>query len=389
MKKVLVFDGRSRAALSIIRSLGRKGIYVIVGEAFKCSSFYSKYTKQSIIYPAPDTDKEEFIEFILHFLQNEKIDFVIPVRDDITEILVYNRHKFSAFTNFVIPSLEAFNSTRDKAESIKLCRKLSVPHPKTILSNEEDYSLSKLKETFSLPILIKPRISSGSRGIAILYEWNRFQQIFDSIHKDFPFPMIQEFIPHGGAYGVSMLYSNGKPKASFTHKRIREFPLSGGPSTLREGVHYAEIEGHASNLLSNLNWNGVAMVEYRVDKETNKPKFMEINPRFWGSLETAVFSSIDFPYLLLSLGLDNDCKESFEYESGKQVRWLFFGDLLWFLGSKKNMKNIKAFFTFRKHNLSYDIFSWQDLGPAYGAIREAFSSVLKSDRRKHAFKRGW
>jgi predicted ATP-grasp superfamily ATP-dependent carboligase len=135
-----------------------------------------------------------------------------------------------------------------------------------------------------------------------------------------------------------------------------------------------------------LKWNGVAMVEYRVDSRTNEPKFMEINPRFWGSLQTAVFSGIDFPYLLYKLGIENECKDSFEYEAGKQVRWLFFGDILWFINSKKSLKD---FFIFTRNGLSYDIFSWSDLGPVYGVIREALSSIFKTERRKHVFKRGW
>jgi predicted ATP-grasp superfamily ATP-dependent carboligase len=389
MNKVLVFDGRSRAALSIIRSLGKKGVFVIVGEAFKCSSFYSKYTKQIVIYPSPKQHKEEFVAFIIKFLRDNSIDVIIPVRDDINEIIINNKAVFSELTSFVVPSIKAFNSTRDKAETIKLCRALSVPHPKTVLSNVEDFSLKKLKKIFNLPVLIKPRISSGSRGIAVISVWSEFENTYRSIHDEFPYPMIQEFIPHGGAYGVSMLYKDGNAKASFTHKRVREYPLSGGPSTLREGVRYLEIEKYAADLLSNLEWNGVAMVEYRIDSRTKEPKFMEINPRFWGSLQTAVYSGIDFPNLLYKLALNSDCENNFKYESGKQVRWLLFGDILWFLSSKKNIKNIKLFFTFIKKNQSYDIFSWKDLGPTYGLFKEAFCSILRSDRRKHVFKRGW
>jgi predicted ATP-grasp superfamily ATP-dependent carboligase len=389
MKKVIVFDGRSRAALSVIRSLGKKGAYIIAGEAFKCTSFYSKYIKEHIIYPSPDKEQEAFKAFLLDYVKNSQIDLLIPVRDDITEILIRDRELFSRYSNFEVPGEHAFDATRNKAETIKLCRKLNVPHPLTVLSDEEEYNLKKLKEKYTLPILIKPRISSGSRGISIIRNWDDFQQEFEKIHVEFPYPMIQEFIPHGGAYGVSMIYKSGVSRAFFTHKRIREFPISGGPSTLREGVHYPEIEEYAKKLLDELSWNGVAMVEYRIHKETGVPMIMEINPRFWGSLETAVYSGVDFPWLLYQLATEGDCPEIKGYAPGKMVRWLLFGDILWFLGAKKNLTNIRSFFKFVNSNLSYDIFSWKDLGPAYGAFIEAFNSFLKSDRRKHAFKRGW
>ena len=388
-KKVLVFDGRSRAALSIIRSLGKKGLYVIAGEAFHCSSFYSKYVKQKILYPPPDKKQLEFKEFIFDFLSENKVDVIIPVRDDVTEIVIENQKQFAGLSSFVLPSKMAFNSTRDKSKTFELARDLDIPHPKTILTDKDGFNPEIIKRDFELPLLIKPRISSGSRGIAIVNKWDQLQKEYDNVCKEYSTPMIQEFIPHGGAYGVSMLYSKGKSKASFTHKRVREFPPSGGPSTLREGVYYKEIESYSKTLLDKLEWNGVAMVEYRIDKRTGEPKLMEINPRFWGSLETAVYSGIDFPYLLYSLATNGSCQNAFTYNEGMQVRWFLFGDLLWFLKSKKNLNNLREFLRFKQKNLSYDIFSWRDIGPTYGAIKEAIYSFLRSDRRKHAFKRGW
>ena len=238
-------------------------------------------------------------------------------------------------------------------------------------------------------MIVIPRISSGSRGITIIHSWEDFKPKFEEVRNHYPEPMIQEFIPHGGAYGVSMLYASGVPKASFTHKTIREFPLTGGPSTLREGVSYPEIEQHAEALLTNLKWNGVAMVEYRVDSRNNHPKLMEINPRFWGSLETGVFSGVDFPYLLFKLGTEGEVEDCFEYRLGRRVRWLFLGDILWFIGSPKTGKNLREFFKFYQKDLGYDIFSWRDLGPTFGSISEGVRSFLRKDRRKHAFNRGW
>tara|TARA_X000000368_G_C23036784_1_gene714910 strand:- start:603 stop:1784 length:1182 start_codon:yes stop_codon:yes gene_type:complete len=389
IKNVFVCDGRSRAALSIIRSIGKKNINVIVGESFKCSSFYSKYALKKIIYPCPQKELDEFKKFIIDYLFHNKIDVFIPVRDDTTEFVVKNYVDISKLTSIVVPSKKSFNASRDKSETIKFARKLDIPHPKTILTENEKYNIKLLKKEFHLPILIKPRISSGSRGIKIVYNWDDFEFIFNEVSKEYPFPLIQEFIPHGGAFGVSVLYDKNKLKAFFTHKRIREFPESGGPSTLREGVHFEEIEKYSFKLMTDINWNGVAMIEYRIDKKTNEPKLMEINPRFWGSLETAVFSGVDFPNLLYELSINKECDYVLKYKEGKRVRWLFFGDLLWFLNTKKTINNIKSFFVFKNKNLSYDIFSLNDLGPLYGSFIEAFTSFFKKDRRKHAFKRGW
>jgi len=46
--------------------------------------------------------------------------------------------------------------------------------------------------------------------------------------------MVQEFIPYGGAYGVSMLFNKGEPRAIFTHKRLRQYLNRVGPVHLEK-----------------------------------------------------------------------------------------------------------------------------------------------------------
>ena len=68
------------------------------------------------------------------------------------------------------------------------------------------------------------------------------------------------------------------------------------------------------------------MVEYKVDARDNTPKLMEINGRFWGSLQLAVDSGIDFPYWMyqVSQGETPVCPDS--YPVGIRTRW-FLGDV--------------------------------------------------------------
>jgi predicted ATP-grasp superfamily ATP-dependent carboligase len=49
-------------------------------------------------------------------------------------------------------------------------------------------------------------------------------------------------------------------------------------------------------LLDELDWHGLAMVEFLRDEETGDFKLMEINPRFWSSLPFTVQAGVDFPY---------------------------------------------------------------------------------------------
>ena len=388
MKRIFVMDGRSRAALSIIRSLGRKGYEVTVGESYSCASFYSKYVSRKIIYPDPRKKAQKFKEFILDWAKKNQNSFIIPVRDDTTEICSKNKQELEKNVGLLIPDNQQFELARDKYKTIEIARKLRIPHPKTYLPKSDD-DILEIKKEITLPFLIKPKVSSGSRGIVYISHWDEFETNYQRIKKHFGIPMLQEFIPQGGGFGVSLLLKKGEVYAKFTHRRIREYPISGGPSTLREGVRHPEMEKYAMRLMQDLQWSGVAMIEFRVDNRDGIPKLMEINPRFWGSLQTAVYSGVDFPHLLYQLGQGGNFFKKLEHPVGKRVRWLLMGDILWFLSAPKTLTNITDFFRFRARNTSYEIFNWKDLGPVYGTFRDAISAIFSRERRKHALERGW
>ena len=111
--------------------------------------------------------------------------------------------------------------------------------------------------------------------------------------------MIQEKIIGPGT-GLFTLYDKNRHLALFSHKRIREKPPSGGVSVVSESVPLDnEMVDAADKLLSAVGWTGVAMVEFKRDVRDGKAKLMEINGRFWGTLQLAVASGVDFPVLLI------------------------------------------------------------------------------------------
>jgi hypothetical protein len=48
----------------------------------------------------------------------------------------------------------------------------------------------------------------------------------------------------------------------------------------------------AERILEALKWHGVAMVEFKVNPQTNEWVFIEVNGRFWGSLPLAVVGAL-------------------------------------------------------------------------------------------------
>jgi predicted ATP-grasp superfamily ATP-dependent carboligase len=200
--------------------------------------------------------------------------------------------------------------------------------------------------------------------------------------------VIQELIPPGGdTYGFEGLFNkNSEPRAVFVHKRLREFPITGGPSTLRVGVDNEEVKELGIRLLQALQWYGLAMVEFKVDPRDNRPKLMEINGRFWGSLPVSIASGVDFPYLLCKLATEGDIKPDLDYKKGVKARLLFYEDFKhlfavlkgqstrWGYRSPGRLKTLREFIKIYEKDVTYDYLSFDD--PVPGILR-ILSPVFK------------
>ena len=68
------------------------------------------------------------------------------------------------------------------------------------------------------------------------------------------------------------------------------------------------------------------MVEYKVEPETGQAWLMEINGRFWGSLQLAVDAGVDFPALLLQCSRGEPRGDPVTGRPGVRTRWLM-GDV--------------------------------------------------------------
>ncbi len=407
MANVLVTDGHFRKTLAVVRSLGRKGICVTVGErTFLNTSFFSKYCHRHLAYPSPRRSPDQFIEFLLKEIKNNDYDCLLPMEEETLLLLAKYHSEISQYTYLIIPDSKKIEFVRDKRNLMQFAEKIGIPAPRTfyvppsrILPLEEGGEggdaplpiqgkgmdqLNFSLDSIPLPAVIKPRISSGSFGILYVKQKEELIPSFQSVHEKYPFPLIQEWIPDGGGtFGISALFDEASNiKAAFIHKKLRMYPIQGGPSTLREGVDHPQIMELGLSLLKSLNWVGVGMVEFKVDPRDGIPKLMELNPRFWGSLQLAIVSGVDFPYLILRMAR----KESFEpvlhYVTGKRCRWLLLGDILHFLNNPQRFHLHPSFFHFLDPNTSDDIISKDDPLPILGSVATLLTFLYDPEMKR-------
>lgn len=390
MARVLLTDAGGRNTIAAIRSLGRQGIDVVCAEASMFSlGFFSKYCKKRLLYPSPKHYPDQWVAWLIKELSHSSYDMVMPIGDDCFGLIAQHKDTISRYTKVSLPDYTTWMRARDKAETIKLAMEHSIPHPHTRFIDDLK-QVEIIGNEMQFPLVIKPKQSCGSRGIVYVHTKDDLLENYKRIHITYPFPMIQEFIPPGGnAYGIFLLFNkNSEPRAVFAHKRLREFPIKGGPSTLRESIHKPELLNMSIKLLKALNWYGVAMVEFKEDPRDGQCKLMEINPRFWGSLQLSILSGVDFPYLLYKMAVNGDVEPVMNYPEGVRCRWLLPGDILHFLSNPNRFRMNPSFFNFSKNNRHDDFVSWKDPGPTLGFFIIALISIFNIKMWKHVFFRG-
>ena len=393
MKRVLVLDANQRSALAVTRSLGKHGIPVITAdETPSALAGSSRYSEKYLVYPSPLLYPEEFVLAILHTCKSNNIELILPMTELTTMLLLNNRN---SFPEHALPFPDSYTVDRlaDKYKLMQSAESLDIPVPNTFYIDNPANPQIDL-QNLSYPVVLKP----GKSWIEHEDKWLRTcvrtagnsDEAAEILGSDPAFHlqpyMLQEFIP-GKGEGIFALYNNGQPLAFFAHRRLREKPPEGGVSVLSESTPMdPRLASYARKLLDHAGWHGVAMVEFRVTPD-GRPYLMEINTRFWGSLQLAVDAGVDFPWMLYQTASREQLDPIENYRTGIRLRWLL-GDLdslyLALRDSKLSMhqklKAFAAFLTPSPGKTRHEVNRWGDLGPFRYELKQYLKDLL---RKRH------
>ena len=396
---VLVTDGNERAALAVTRALGIAGIPVIVGAENETSlAGASRYCVKKWRYPSPLVDPKNFIESIKKAIQVYEISSLIAVTDSTTQVLADTKDELGPVGS-TIPSPGPYHAVSDKYRLMQLAKELDIPIPDTHFI--PDGNLGRMADrVLQYPVVVKPGrslLQMDGKWIKTSVHFISTREELVELYRGTPYlrnpSLIQQRI-EGKGEGIFGLFDHGRPTALFAHRRIREKPPAGGVSVLRESIELPKaMAEYAVRLLQKVGWHGVAMVEFKVERETGIPRLMEINGRFWGSLQLALDAGINFPFLLYQLATGEPVAiASTGYRVGVKSRWLL-GDLDHLLlrlfkadsslrlsrGYPSRFRCIIEFLRLFQKDLHYEIERWDDFAPARYEIGTYLKTLVRGN----------
>ncbi|MFC1524388.1 ATP-grasp domain-containing protein [Thermodesulfobacteriota bacterium] len=325
--KIITTDPGKRIGLYAIRYLGKAGAEV------HCISpspqgnipvgLLSKYCRKKILFER-DFEKS-FKDYLVNYAQN--YDFVNPVEVSKMHMLLDVAKMHNIKCAYLLPSELSLRVADNKELLTRHATSVGLLCPQTFFQVPEEEIENLSHSSLTYPCIIKfrgdnrashwrpeDRYSIVNTPDALVTEYRRMFQIE-------PYPIIQEYI-YGWGCGYFALYdSNRNLAAQFCHKRIREYPVSGGPSSCCQSFYDEELVRIGRTLFESLEWTGLGMVEFIYDVSRKKYYIIEVNPRYWGSLPLAVHSGVNFPVLHAMSALNQKYTPVMDYRINVKLRF--------------------------------------------------------------------
>lgn len=324
MKTVCITDGKYRSALAAARSFARAGYRVVVtqtrGDSKREPPVFASACAEGRWIEGRTSDPEYPDRLLALLRELAQEDAGKPVLFCVGAVSLNRvavlRDRFAETADFLIAEPSVLDALNDKRTVHERCEALGIPTPREYGPDEEP----------AFPLIVKPRCGEKA-GLKAKDRYRRannadeLRAALAEIRPYDPEPIIQEAVS-GDGFGVSLLL--GRDSAllgAVCHRRIREYPASGGPSTCCVSCLDETKIRQAFELLKSFGFVGLAMVEFKGDR------VLEVNPRIWGSFPLTALcgSPICQRYALAAAGAELPAWTP-DYRTGVRLRF-FFNDL--------------------------------------------------------------
>lgn len=336
---LLLTDGNYKHTLGIARDLGQEGHRVFVQTPKKGSlTSRSRFCAGEVVVQLTS----EKMDSLLSFISEKQIEAIIPVGADSVQFVAQHRDQLQGRVEFAVPFIDSIQTALSKELTNQTAQQVGVPIPWTHYPADLD-EVGRLAREISYPCVVKAKQEMGINVVAYAHDPEDLVKKYARIMETHGFsapelPLIQEYLT-GDGVGFFAIYQRGSCGPTFQHHRLREFPPSGGVSVYSESFYDERVERYGKQMLDALNWHGVAMVEFKLNK-AGEPLLLEINPKFWGSTELALSSGVHFPRLLVNLFHGKTLDFSSTYKLNHRYHWPLHGDLLHGVINMRNLPKV-------------------------------------------------
>lgn len=387
-RTVLITDANAAKSVSVLRSLKRHGLRVVaaVAEDKTPIATHSRFCDEIVVHPSLHHEKT-LQEFLLRYLNDSKIDVLLPLDDDTLEFLVRCRQEMESLTNLAMPPSAAINIASDKGKTISLADQVENG-----LATPRTYEIDRLEDLPGLqvqrfPVLVKPRSAWGAIGIMYAANHQELSDAYLRVHERFPNPIIQEYVDYREGEKYQLLYlfdALGQLRSWFMHRvvveesmiqRVQGSHVRGGSALHWSSCKDENLLARGQRLLEALDWRGFGFIECVRDRRDGQVKLLEINARLSGTIALPLRCGVDFAHDACLVALGKTPPRVVDYAVGARTQhWLF---TLAELGRQSTCPQLRSCLNPRVPD---SVFAWSDPAPFFFLARRSFTNWIGRQR---------
>jgi predicted ATP-grasp superfamily ATP-dependent carboligase len=320
--------GGDYQGLGIVRSLGRRGIDVLVVDDERSVSRHSRFASAAV--HVPDLrDEETTVEVLLELGERLGLEgwVLFPTREETVAALSRHRERLLSRFRVPTPSWEVVKWAWDKRNTYELAAELGIATPRTwLVESVGDLDTIDGEPPFAVKPAIKERFIYATGDKA--WRADTRAELADRVRAAADLVgagevIVQELVPGSGEAQLAYcsFFRDGRSSASMVVRRLRQHPpLFGRASTFVQTIEHPQLEELSERFLRRIGYYGLVELEYKHDARDGQTKLLDVNARTWGYHSLGQRAGVDFPYLLYADQLSQPAPEGLHAPPG--VSWI-------------------------------------------------------------------
>jgi D-aspartate ligase len=323
--------GMNETGLTAARCLGRAGIAVTgFDTCARRAGFRSRYCRAGRVCPDPLEQPQDLVRFLRRQVRDGAQKVALFPTSDVF-CLFLSRHRAQLADRFLmsLPSEEVAEAVVNKRGLYQLAAAHGTAFPQSCFPGTYAEALA-IKDSLRYPAFIKPYwghqwrrhfggLHKGFKAHSSDEFLARFREVLDSGHP----ALVQSYISNAddNLFSVSLYVSQaGEVPAAFARRQVRQYPPNSGTVSLAISERNRELVADATRFCRAIGYRGIAGLEYKLDREDNRYKLLDFNPRLMLSDALSAHCGINLP-LLQYLDLTGQ-QPAAPCEGAQGVTWL-------------------------------------------------------------------
>lgn len=330
MQRTVLLLGNYRPTVAVARRMAMLGYRVIVTRDRGGLAAVSRSVSE--VWDAPKTAKDQgFFDCLAEFLEERPdIGFVVPVEESYVLGLARNREKLPANRVYGSPTDKIVTTCLDKVAMLEVAERAGVPSaPASVVETLDD--LFDAAKRIAFPLIVRPLSSLhpiAGRKALIAQDESILREALLEWPEGHRQLIVQRFI-RGPRFNVDFAAQKGKIIQAVATRILRTDAHDGtGIDVCGKTLPMPDdLRDFTARMAAALDYTGVGLIQFMVDRARDEITFLELNPRFNGNTAVPDRAGLELCRLAIDLAENPDRDEMpFESAGGLRHSW-FYGDI--------------------------------------------------------------